>query len=389
MTKVDSFRGRAVLMLSHVAGMVDMVALPLWVGTLVQHYKFDPQQAGGLVTLFLIAVALSSVTLAPRFDRMPRRWMATIGYAITGAAFLTASNQVAFPMLAVLHFVGGLGVGCGLSFTHGVIGRSSNPHRLFAMAQFAVGVFAVIFFGGAPKLIVANGGQVLFLVFAALMIIAVIATGLSFPVGEVRSAELQAHHGASKIPIAAWFAIIGVLLLTLNQALMFSFVERIGVDHNFGQERVNMVLIAVGFVNLLPAVIAAAMQKVVSARTVGMVAPILQATLALTITQAQGFELYAAAAGVYVFVMIFSHVFLFGLIAKLDPSGRAVASTPAMVMAGSAIGPFLGGTLVVGFGYTAIGYAIVAIGLMALLCVSRIKVAAGPTVDPTRRAVPL
>lgn len=373
MAAIDSIRGRAVLTISHVAGMVDMVALPIWVGTLVAHYKFDPQQSGGLVTLFLMAVVLASVMLAPRFDQMPRRWMTTLGYSITTIAFFLASKAVAYPMLAVLHFIGGLGVGCGLSFTHGSIGRSKNPHRLFALAQFAVGAFAVIFFGGVPKLIAANGGQVLFLVFAVLMLIAVMATGLAFPVGVIRSAEMQAHHSASKIPKAAWFAIWGVLLLTLNQAVMFSFVERIGVDHNFGQDRVNMVLVVVSFITLLPAIIAAALQKAMSARTVGMLAPIAQAALALTITQTQIYELFAVAAGLYVFVMLFSHVFLFGLIARLDPSGRAVASTPAMVMTGSAIGPFLGGTLVVAFGYTAIGYAVVVIGLIAAILLSRIK----------------
>ncbi len=389
MTKIDSFRGRAVLMLSHVAGMVDMVALPLWVGTLVQHYRFDPQQAGGLVTLFLMAVALASVALAPRFDRLPRRWMATLGYALTAVAFFAASQQVAFPILAVLHFVAGVGVGCGLTFTHGVIGRSSNPHRLFALVQFAVGVFAILFFGVVPKLIATHGGQALFLVFVVLMVIAVIATALSFPPGEARSVEAQAYHGVSKLPGAAWLAMVAVVLLTLNQAMMFSYVERIGVDHGFGQERANMVLIAVGFVNLFPAVLAAALQKKISPRMVGMAAPILQGVLALTITQAQSFGVYAAAASVYVFVMIFSHVFLFGLIARLDPSGRAVASTAAMVMTGSAIGPFLGGTLVVGFGYSAIGYTIAAIGLVTLLCVSRIRRVVSPVDDPMRRAVAL
>ncbi|CAM5786678.1 MFS transporter [Ottowia pentelensis] len=387
MTKIDSFRGRAVLMLSHVAGMVDMVALPLWVGTLVQHYKFDPQQAGGLVTLFLMAVALTSVTLAPRFDRLPRRWMATLGYVLTAVAFFAASKQVAFPILAVLHFVAGVGVGCGLTFTHGVIGRSSNPHRLFALVQFAVGVFGILFFGAVPKIIAAHGGHALFLVFFVLMVIAVVASALFFPPGEARSVDRQAHHSTSKIPGAAWLAIVTVVLLTLNQAMMFSYVERIGVDHGFGQERANMVLIAVGFANLFPAVIAAALQKKVSPRTVGMAAPILQGALALTITQSQNFGVYAAATSVYVFVMIFSHVFLFGLIARLDPSGRAVASTPAMVMAGSAIGPFLSGTLVVAFGYSAIGYAVAAIGLVALLCVSRIKLVASPADDPMKHAV--
>jgi predicted MFS family arabinose efflux permease len=52
-------------------------------------------------------------------------------------------------------------------------------------------------------------------------------------------------------------------------------------------------------------------------------------------------------------------------LAKLDPSGRAVSATPAMLMIGSAIGPVLGGTLVKFFGYGAIGWAAVAIDAIA------------------------
>jgi MFS family permease len=128
MSTINSLRGRAVLMIAHVAGMIDMVALPIWVGTLIQHYKFNAQQAGGLVTLFLVGVVLASVSLAPRFDRLPRRWMATLGYTITAIAFFAASRVTAFGPLALLHIAGGLGLGCGLSFTHGTIGRSANPH---------------------------------------------------------------------------------------------------------------------------------------------------------------------------------------------------------------------------------------------------------------------
>ena len=34
--------GRIVLMAAHCAGMVDLVALPVGVGTLISEYKFDP-----------------------------------------------------------------------------------------------------------------------------------------------------------------------------------------------------------------------------------------------------------------------------------------------------------------------------------------------------------
>jgi predicted MFS family arabinose efflux permease len=71
---------------------------------------------------------------------------------------------------------------------------------------------------------------------------------------------------------------------------------------------------------------------------------------------------------------LFTHTFLFGLLAKLDTSGRAVALTPAMLMTGAAIGPILGGTLVVLSGYEAIGYAIAVLAATASFLVSRIVI---------------
>jgi predicted MFS family arabinose efflux permease len=66
------------------------------------------------------------------------------------------------------------------------------------------------------------------------------------------------------------------------------------------------------------------------------------------------------------FVMIFTHTFVFGKLAIADPTGRAVAATPAMIMTGSAVGPFLGGALVQTFGYAALGMTALAIGVLAM-----------------------
>ena len=37
MTTTEKLPGRAALMVAHCAGMVDLVALPVWVGTLIRH----------------------------------------------------------------------------------------------------------------------------------------------------------------------------------------------------------------------------------------------------------------------------------------------------------------------------------------------------------------
>ena len=95
--------------------------------------------------------------------------------------------------------------------------------------------------------------------------------------------------------------------------------------------------------------------------------------LALVMTAATGYAPYAVAASLYVFMVIFTHTFLFGLLAKLDGSGRAVAATPAMMMLGSCIGPALGGGIVQAAGYPALGWAACCVTVLALLAMSQVR----------------
>src|SRR5438093_2863477 len=140
MIRTDSTRGRMALMVAHCAGMVDLVALPVWVGTLIAQYRFDPQQAGLLATLFLAGAVLASLVLAPRFNRLRGRFVAALGFGVAAFAFGLASTTPNFGTLAALHALSGFAAGAALSVTHGTIARSVNPHRLFAVVGIALGV---------------------------------------------------------------------------------------------------------------------------------------------------------------------------------------------------------------------------------------------------------
>lgn len=390
-TNARSVSGKAVLTLAHVAGMVDMVALPLWIGALMQHYQYSPPQAGISVTLFLLGVVVASAFFAPRFNRVPRRAATAGGFLLAAMAFFAASAQpvavASFGVLAGLHALAGLGVGCALSFTHGSIGRSDNPHRLFALVNVSLGVFAVAFLGGVPQLMAHAGAQIFFVVVGGTMAVAAVVTALAFPaLPETSGLQPNAPGPAARVPRAAWYIIAVVVCLTLNQAMVFSFVERIGAERGFGVDRVNGVLIALGLVNLLPGLLAALLQKRWSPVAVGLAGPVGQAVLAVTMTSALGFAPYAVAAALYVSMVIFTHTFLFGLLSRLDTSGRAVAATPAMMMVGSCIGPALGGALVHALGYRGLGWAacaVAAVAVLAMLQVRRhLRSAGGPALTP-------
>ena len=130
-------------------------------------------------------------------------------------------------------------------------------------------------------------------------------------------------------------------------------------------------LIALGFVNLLPAPLAALLERRWPAHLVVLGGPVVQAALALTIATSGGYAAYAFAGALFAAVMIFTHTFAFGLVAQLDTGGRALSATPAMLMMGAAIGPVLGGTLVKSAGYGALGAAALAIGCVAVFCFAR------------------
>ncbi|GAB3464855.1 MFS transporter [Massilia terrae] len=360
----DGGRGRATLMLCHFVGMVDLVALPVWVGTLVQHYGFDLEYAGMIVTAFLLGAVAASLFAAPLYNRLPRRACAAGGYGVAALAFLAASQAHGLGALLALHLVAGLATGAGLSVVHGTIGRSANPHRLFALAGTALGIGAVGFYAAVPPAVAALGGAVLFKAFAGLMALAALACAFGFPQVAGDGGQRAA---AGRLPRAAWFAILGVSCMALNQALTFSMLDRIGALRGFGQERVNIVLIVCGLVNLLPAAIAALLQRRLNPVRVALVAAPLQVALALTVTLSGDFFPYALAGSVYPAVLIFTHTFLFGLIASLDPSGRALASTPAMMMTGSAIGPALAGSVAMRAGFAGQAVLAVAVGCAALL----------------------
>ncbi|WP_188131229.1 MFS transporter [Paraburkholderia panacisoli] len=367
--RIESVRGTVTLMISHCAGMLDLVALPLWVGTLVSHYRFNPQQAGTLPTLFLIGASLSSVFFASRFNRVNAKWAVVTGFAAAALAFALCFGQSTMAALAPLHFAGGLAVGTALSATHGTIGRGLNPHRVFAWAGLAIGVFGIVILGGTPAVLAKFGGATLFIVFAGIMGLAAVIALLFFPRPSRQIAEDR--HGSlvrvQRLSRAVWYSIVGIALLAMTQAMTLSFYERIGMARGFGRELVTLALVIYGIVTLFPAPLAGLLEKRIKATTVISIGPIMQAVFAMIVTHTWTYWLFAASGALMAFTILFTHTYAFGLLARLDATGRAVAATPAMLMAGAAIAPFLGGTLVKFIGFGAIGYAAIVLVAMELL----------------------
>lgn len=344
----------AALIVGHIAGMIDLAALPLWVNTLIDGYGYRPAIAGLLPTCFLVGVVFSSVLLARRGWTANGRLLAPAGYWIAAAALLLVPASRLLPVHLVLHLIGGLAVGTALSSVHRTMGRTRNPHRIFSFAGIGFGVFSLFFLGGVPQLVGAYGPETVFYAIGLTMLCAALMTTFAMPrIDGASTQTAQAVHSPLSRPVR--FAIAGIMGMALVQAMVFSFLVQVGHAHGFDPGSIEGVLIALGVVNLFPPALAAMLEKRLPAIGVARVGPLAQGVLALMIMVSPVFGPYAFAAAFFAGVMIFTHTFIFGFLARQDASGRAVAATPAMLMTGSAIAPFLGGALVELAGFSSIG----------------------------------
>ncbi len=363
MSHVNALGSRAAMVVGHMAGMIDMAALPIWVGVLIAGYSLAPAQAGALPTLFLSGAVIASIALSQLFHRLPGRWMPALGFGLSAVIFAAMSTTATYLPLMAGHLAAGVCTGLALSFTHGTMGRTSNPHRIFAMGNLMLGIFAVLFFGAAPRLIADFGPPAIFRIFAAVMTVAAFVTAAAFP---ANSASEDMRLGAARLARPVWLVIAATMLMALVQAMTFSFIERMGADRGLLQDQIQAVLIALGLVAITPAIFAALLEKRLPAIGVACGGALLQGLTALLISGSGSLVPYAAGAIAFPFIMIFTHTFVFGHMARLDPTGRAVAATPAILMSGSMIGPLLGGILLQNVSYPALGAAALTFDLVAI-----------------------
>lgn len=351
------------LVLAHAAGMIDMAALPIWVGTLIASYGLAPSVAGGMVTLFLGGIVLGSLAASVALPHLRLRVVAPLAYLVSAAGFVAMAMTASSGTLAALHLGAGVATGLGLSATHAAMGKSADPMKLWGWGGAALGMGAILFLGGAPLAIDAFGRQAVFYLLAAVIGFAALVCVALFPDFRV---EKHHHHSGARLGARVWYAAFGIVFMSMLQAMMFSFFERIGMDRGFGQDLVRLTLLLVGVVNMAPGIIAAMLQSRLPAMGVAVAGAGVQAVLGFVVARATGEPLYMVSALLFPPAMMFTHTFVFGYLSRIEPSGRAIAATPAMIMTGSSVGPFLGGVLVETVGYAGLSLASLCVGVVTV-----------------------
>jgi len=284
--------------------------------------------------------------------------------AVTGPTLLTA-------MRALHGLVGGMAVGV----TYSVMARTHSPDRAFGMlllVQFGLGGLGVMFL---PTLVPDYGARILFLSLAALSACALAALALIPRLGETRQADTATTPRMSASARATTLLVLlGLFLFQGGNMALSAFIIRLGEHVALHRDFIGQ---ALGWATWIGA--AGAGLVIVMGARFGRLRPLLIALL-LTLAGTAGF--FWSEAGVVFFAanvgtaITWSFVvpYLFGMLSRLDGSGRLATLGGFVSKLGLASGPMLAGRLLADDDFNLlIAVAIVALALsgVAMLAAAR------------------
>ena len=359
----------APLILASTLGFSGTPALPIWLTAAAERFHLTAQQSGLLASLELACVALASIIAATRShaSRIPLALAIALSMAGNLASFLVTSAA----SLTAARVVVGLAYGITLAEIMRRAAQMADPHRVFAMQQLGLVVFAAIFFTTTPMLMTALGPSASFLYNMAVGALALLSL-VWLPSSSSVSVASGVVSQAGKSSMAVGMTFLAITLSFATQASLWANIAVAAKGAGLRLETLSQIL-AVGAVLNFLAPLAAVRLAVSWGRAAPLVLGYLGLALSvLTIALPLGPLWFAAGAiGLNLF-LLFLGPFLLGTLAGLDASGKGAAAGTAFFTIGAAIGPAVGGLVIGNAGFPTLGV----IGAIAAACALTLALAA-------------
>jgi len=365
----------ALLALVATAGFFYVNIMAAIVDGLVTGLGFSNPQAGmvGAANIYGASVgSFAAVLLVRRIAWRPALFaLLALLLALDLASVAIREPGVLTAMRALHGLVGGMAVGV----TYAVMARTHSPDRAFGMlllVQFGLGGLGVMFL---PTLVPDYGARILFLSLAALTACALVALAAIPRFDGARQADGAA--AVKLLPSARATAAMALLALFLFQGgnmALGAFIIRLGEHFHLGRDFIGQ---ALGWATWIGA--AGAGLVIAMGARFGRLRPLLIAML-LTLAGTAGF-FWSGKQPVFFIANIGTAItwsfvvpYLFGMLSRLDGSGRLATLGGFVSKLGLASGPMLAGRLLIDDDFPLlIAVAIVALAVsgVAMLAAAR------------------
>jgi MFS family permease len=343
-----------------------LYTMPLWIGAMADYLQFDPAIPGYMGSFELLMAALASIWVSGKIASYSAAKMALWGAVLILTASLLSAIFTSVPLLFLCRGLAGIGEGILLANLNVTISRTENPDRLFAISQTTIALFGISLFATAPILMTGYGLLGIFGLVVLTAVLALLTAGF-FPAGlPLSSQETPAEKNENSF--AALFTSLPLLalgILFIGCQGGWAYLERMGVGkayttHDIGQ------FIMIGLVISLLGPFAANRFSAKFGHRFSIVLGLAISGLAVLLaSQDISTDYYKVSAAIFPFATLFIVTSFLGYLARLDVSGKLVASAPAFINLGGTLGPAFMGLMLSAGGYPFIGITVIITYLIA------------------------
>ena len=361
-TQLDSIRSLQAMILAIVIGEGSLICLPFIVGGIVERYELAEGAAGIITSLQFATMGLVSIAIfniVHKIDR--RRWLLiAAGFILLGHALAMLSSS--WTIFLIGRVFTGLGEGTALSIGNASAAGTRRPQLTYSILAITMVVTASVIYLFMPLLAEKTGSIAVFYVLTGLVLVAM--PFLFAMPGHALAKDDGAHsEGIKWWPFPRLLVGIGCLFAGANT--LWAYAERIGFSIGLKMDTIVTAFLATVILSVIGPVLANFTEKRWGYRFPVLAAAVVAGSanfmLATADFQATFFAGIIIANIAYLFLMPYYR----SLTAFVDPLGRLAVGSVVMQTVGAALAPSMAGAiLLLGGGYTGIGF----LSLMLIIC---------------------
>lgn len=352
------------LIVGSVVGDLSLFVVPFMIEGWMTAFQVSEGQVGFVISLRLSAFVLSCLALSTQIHLLDRRRLALIGTVLIVLGSFATALAPSVLILIFARMVAGIGEGIVMTTVTAIVAETKRPEKTYSLIAIGILVSSIGIFLIIPPFVAAFGVAATFAMLGAVVLV-------TLPIFWVLSPEKAVTRAGPTLAVPWTLAGAGVMMafimLTIGAGTYWFYAERIG-------ERSGMDLTAVGEAMVIAAIVS--IIGPVAAHQIdirfGRLPPIVGGFLVLGIsaiafTHATSAMVFAVSLGVTSAALAFCTVYLLGLAAALDSTGRLAGAARGFAGIGTAIAPGLGGSiLLAGGSYETIGWVCLAASLTAI-----------------------
>jgi DHA1 family inner membrane transport protein len=355
MNDVNSWSARIAAITLNVIGITYYNVMPLLLGGAADNYGVTESQLGFAAAAFTGGLAAINIVGFLWLRRFNWKRLMLGGNLLAAVALIVPAISFTYHTWLFCNLLAGLATGLGFGVSIACLGDTREPVRNFALAYAGQTFLSALLIFSLPRIDVGlNIFELGQWIVAGLLLPAMLLVYI-LPAAGAKTGELPSQTGDVRTRLPQTALVLAMLMLFLNVAAegaVWAFLERIAVASQL-DTRFAATVIAISFFAAGIGSIAA----VIVGTRFGTGKPFVAAVV-LSITSVivlwRGDSAFAYVAGVLLFAAAWNlgSPYRMALAAKADVTGRYATFIPAMQALGAAVGPAVGGMLIVGGSFT-------------------------------------